>query len=114
MPPGTTSNLNKNKLGIDKWENGELNTISLEPHVNEKLLSASWVVQDKQKPARAGGEAANEKIDLETADMAYLIINYSTRLNSLSHFFTYLALGLGTAAFVYCLILSRRVGKFKK
>ncbi|WP_051534054.1 hypothetical protein [Desulfitibacter alkalitolerans] len=109
FPPGTTDLSNKLHLAV--WDKGTV--AAIEPHIDKEFLSISWILEDKKVPMRAGGDAVNEEMNLAGIEFASVGMNYSVRVNSLPHYLTYLAIGLGLAALAYSYLLSRRIKKMQ-
>ena len=109
FPPGTTDL--SNNLHLATWDKGTI--AAIEPHIDKEFLSISWVLEDKKVPMRAGGDAVDEEINLAGIEFASVGMNYSVRVNSLPHYLTYLAIGLGLAALAYSYLLSRKIKKMQ-
>lgn len=89
-----------------------MSDLEIVPGVFHEFLSVSWALADKDKPLRAGGRAAGEIIDLAEQDYVYLNLHYLTRVNSLPHYLTYLALALSGVSFLgVCLLVRKKRGE---
>ncbi len=107
FPPSTTDL--SNELSLGTWDDGAI--VTIDPDINDDFLSISWALYDKETPTRASIDAMDEELNLAGKELASVSLTYSVRVNSLPHYLTYLAIGIGLLALVFSYLIYRKIKK---